>query len=66
MTHSIIDLKRYRRAMGYGDYSRVRERLAEKGTYVSKTAITQVMQGVYYNQAILDEVAEYLSESRPK
>jgi hypothetical protein len=67
MIHSVIDLKKYRRAMGYGDFKAVKLRLEAKGVNVSKTAITQVLQEVYYNQTILDEVASYLAEpSTPK
>jgi uncharacterized protein (DUF2164 family) len=62
MSHSVIDIKRYYRELGYGDYKEIRERLLAKGIEVSKSAITQVMGRVYYNQDILDMAKEVLKE----
>jgi SOS response regulatory protein OraA/RecX len=61
MTHSVIDLKKYQRELGYGDHRAIRERLAEKGVDVSKSAISQVIRGTYYNEAILDMAKEVLT-----
>lgn len=66
MTHSIMDLKRYQRGLGYGDFKAIKERLQEKGITVSKTAITQVIQGVYCNENILDEARLILEERNQK
>lgn len=62
MEHSVIDLKKYQRGLGYGDHRAIRERLAEKGIQVSKSAISQVIQGTYYNEAILDTAKEVLKD----
>ena len=62
MTHSIIDLKRYKKALGYGDHKAIKERLEEKGIIVSASAITQVINKVYYNQDILDMAKTILDE----
>lgn len=61
MEHSVIDLKKYQRGLGYGDHRAIRDKLAEKGIKVSKSAISQVIQGTYYNEDILDMAKEVLT-----
>lgn len=64
MDHSVIDLKKYQRELGYGDHRAIREGLAEKGIEASKSAISQVIAGVYYNQDILDMARIVLDSKR--
>jgi len=63
MEHSVIAVKKYRRELGYGDYKEIKDRLLkEEGVEVSKSAITQVMKQVYYNEIILDMAKKVLEE----
>jgi hypothetical protein len=65
MEHSVIDLKKYQRELGYGDHREIKDRLlAEHKLTVSKSAISQVIAGVYYNKAILDMAKEVLTAKR--
>jgi hypothetical protein len=64
MEHSVIDLKKYQRELGYGDHRAIKERLEAEGITVSKSAISQVIAGVYYNKAILDMAKVVLTAKR--
>jgi hypothetical protein len=64
MEHSVIDLKKYQRELGYGDHRAIKDRLEAEGIIVSKSAISQVIAGVYYNRAILDMAKEVLTAKR--
>lgn len=63
MSHTKFQINEYQRQLGYGDYKKIRDRLANKGIKVSKAAITHViaMQS-YYNADILDMAKAVLKD----
>lgn len=52
-----IDLKKIRRKKQYGD-----AKIITQETGASESAISQVINGVYYNQAILDSAWKIITE----